>query len=62
MAPEIIRGEEYTKAADVYSYGMILWELSSGKFPFENLSKKEIISKVGYGDKKVWIIVFYRLD
>jgi len=25
MAPEIMRGEEYTQASDVYSFGMILW-------------------------------------
>lgn len=25
MAPEILRGEKYDEAADVYSFGMILW-------------------------------------
>ena len=25
MAPEILRGEDYTEKADVYSFGLILW-------------------------------------
>ncbi|EXX56146.1 Mkk2p [Rhizophagus irregularis DAOM 197198w] len=27
MAPEIFRGRKYTKASDIYSFGMIMWEL-----------------------------------
>jgi len=29
LAPEIMKNEDYTEKADVYSYGVILWELSS---------------------------------
>jgi serine/threonine protein kinase len=34
MAPEVISSESYSKAADVYSYAMVLWEIWSGKSPF----------------------------
>lgn len=27
MAPEILRGERYDESSDVYSYGMVLWEM-----------------------------------
>ncbi|RIB23706.1 kinase-like domain-containing protein [Gigaspora rosea] len=31
IAPEILRGEHYTKAADIYSFGIIMWEILHGK-------------------------------
>ena len=29
MAPEVLRGKPYTKAADIYSFGIIMWEMTS---------------------------------
>lgn len=34
VAPEILRGAKYTAAADIYSLGMIMWEMSSNNPPF----------------------------
>ncbi|GES76307.1 kinase-like domain-containing protein [Rhizophagus clarus] len=34
MAPEIFQGQKYTKASDVYSLGMIMWELMTCRRPF----------------------------
>jgi serine/threonine protein kinase len=34
MAPEIFKGQKYTTASDVYSFGMIMWELMTGRMPF----------------------------
>src|SRR5687767_9315847 len=34
MAPEIFQGQKYTKASDVYIFGMIMWELMTGRRPF----------------------------
>ena len=37
MAPEIIRGEKhYTKQADIYSYGILMWEMTTRRQPFED--------------------------
>jgi serine/threonine protein kinase len=34
VAPEIFRGQKYAKASDIYSFGMIMWELMTGRKPF----------------------------
>jgi len=33
-APEVIRGEHYTESADVYSFGIVMWEVLTGKQPY----------------------------
>src|SRR5260364_163361 len=30
VAPEVLQGKPYTHASDLYSFGMIMWEISSG--------------------------------
>ncbi|RIA78880.1 kinase-like domain-containing protein, partial [Glomus cerebriforme] len=30
IAPEILRGQNYTKASDIYSFGIIMYEVISG--------------------------------
>ena len=34
IAPEIFQGQKYTTASDIYSVGMIMWELMTGRRPF----------------------------
>jgi serine/threonine protein kinase len=37
MAPEVLRGYQYTKASDIYSFGIILNEYISEEPPFNNI-------------------------
>ena len=46
MAPEFIAGGHYNKEVDVYSFGMILWEMLSKKIPFSNLEPAQVIYTV----------------
>ncbi len=34
MAPEVLKGEAFSEAADVYSYGVVLWECLTGSRPW----------------------------
>src|SRR6266498_838976 len=36
IAPEVLNGEAYTSSSDIYSFGVVMAELSSGKPPFCN--------------------------
>ncbi|POG58904.1 kinase-like domain-containing protein [Rhizophagus irregularis DAOM 181602=DAOM 197198] len=38
MAPEVLRGNSYTPASDIYSFSMIMWEFTSGVPPFNNIA------------------------
>lgn len=38
MAPEMIKGKRYTRKVDVYSFGMVLWELATSLLPFRELN------------------------
>ncbi|XP_031474016.1 serine/threonine/tyrosine-protein kinase HT1-like isoform X1 [Nymphaea colorata] len=38
MAPEMIRGKTYTKKVDVYSFGIVLWELLTALVPFQGMT------------------------
>lgn len=33
LAPEVIRGQPFSKAADVFSFGIVLWELATRSLP-----------------------------
>lgn len=46
MAPEVLQSQEYTHKADVYSYGIVLWEILCREPPFKNWKPHEIITKV----------------
>ncbi|RHZ87080.1 hypothetical protein Glove_40g99 [Diversispora epigaea] len=37
IAPEVLSGEEYTKAADVYSFGIIAYEMVTGFPPYPDI-------------------------
>jgi serine/threonine protein kinase len=51
MAPEVLKDGKHSKASDVYSYGIILWEIQSLKTPFKELNVYQILSAVDEGER-----------
>ncbi|EXX77192.1 Cdc15p [Rhizophagus irregularis DAOM 197198w] len=44
MAPEVIRGHQYTQAADIYSFGIIMNELLSEEIPYNDIPHDEFLA------------------
>ncbi|CAI5502415.1 unnamed protein product [Closterium sp. Naga37s-1] len=51
MAPEVLKEQPYDHMADVYSYGIVLWEIVTcgNPFPFEGLKPEQVCSMVNQG-------------
>jgi len=49
MAPEVAEGLPYNHKADVYSFGIIFWEMNAGKRPFAGLSRDNFYEQVVHG-------------
>ncbi|OHT16232.1 CAMK family protein kinase [Tritrichomonas foetus] len=47
-APEMIQGHPYTKAADIWSAGIVLYAMVSGRLPFDDNNVQTILQKVVY--------------
>lgn len=46
MPPELLVAGKLTPAADVYSFGIMMWEMTSRTPPFAGLHHGEVIHKV----------------
>jgi len=45
MAPEVLAGAMYDSQADIWSFGVTLFELLTGKVPFDGNSSREIMNE-----------------
>lgn len=52
MAPEVMVGDAYSFRADVYSFGVLLWEICTCSLPFRELKAgfSDFVHKVTYED------------
>ncbi|VAI22161.1 unnamed protein product [Triticum turgidum subsp. durum] len=48
MAPEVLRSEPSNEKSDVYSYGVVLWELVTQKIPWDTLNPMQVCFAMCY--------------
>ena len=51
LAPELLRGEDAGRPSDVYSFGIIMWELLTWQLPWAGTGAHTIPVKVVQGDR-----------
>lgn len=50
MAPEVITGKNYSEKADVYSFGIILWEFAAREPPYKKITPLKVSVEVVKND------------
>ena len=44
IAPEVLRGKEYTQASDIYGFGIISYEICTGLPPYHDIAHDEFLT------------------
>jgi serine/threonine protein kinase len=57
-APEILKGREPSAKSDIYSLGILIWQMMSRKCPYELLDNEVVIYKVA---KSLVVLIIPRL-
>ncbi|GMH38779.1 hypothetical protein BSKO_06663 [Bryopsis sp. KO-2023] len=50
-APEVLREEKYSQKADVYSYGMVVWESCTRTEPYHGVPGTRAMADIAQGDR-----------
>lgn len=53
MAPEVLRNENSNEKCDVYSFGVILWELATLRLPWSGMNPMQVVGAVGFQNRRL---------
>lgn len=52
MSPEVARSEPYNLSADVYSFGLLLWQICSLDLPYDGMNRQDHSELVVHGNER----------
>ncbi|KHG02270.1 Serine/threonine-protein kinase CTR1 [Gossypium arboreum] len=53
MAPEVLRNEPSNEKCDVYSFGVILWEIATLRLPWSGMNPMQVVGAVGFQNRRL---------
>ncbi|RHZ63284.1 hypothetical protein Glove_330g118 [Diversispora epigaea] len=59
LAPEVIHGSRYDHKSEMFSFGMLIWELCYQKIPYEKMDLQEIREHIKNGKRETLGILTY---
>eukprot|EP01038_Epipyxis_sp_PR26KG_P015147 gene15147-20400_t len=62
MAPEVALEQPYNEKADVYSFGILLWQMASDKIPFHKFTKNLFYSQIVHNNMRPKIDKHWPID
>lgn len=52
MSPEVARSEPYNLSADVYSFGLLLWQICALDLPYDGMNRQDHAELVVHGNER----------
>ena len=52
MAPEVARSDPYNLSADVYGFGLLIWQICSLDLPYDGMNRQDHSELVVYGNER----------
>ena len=52
MAPEVVLNKPYNEKVDVYSFGIMCWQMASDRLPFKGMSKDQFLNVIVMGKQR----------
>ena len=46
MAPEVVKNQPYNEKVDIYSFGLIMWQVATGFTPFKDFNRADLQNRV----------------